>query len=182
VGAAAVANAQSDELAASGHGTGDWAARCTDCHDPHSGALRLPETDNTLCLSCHAGLDFADESAIKQHTGHPVYQPEERPGAGRCTGCHMPETAARLLWRDETGAGDLASHRFLAISPQATLDDFDSAGVDTLSAGDFTPNACASCHAWNEWLFDGWFPGPSGAPTDRATHEALLEAYEEIWP
>lgn len=26
---------------------------CLDCHDPHTGTLKLPQEDNTLCMRCH---------------------------------------------------------------------------------------------------------------------------------
>lgn len=94
----------------------------------------------------------------------------------------MPETAARLHWNDETGAGDLKSHLFVAIDPAESLADFDAAGTTTLLAGEFTPNSCTSCHAWNDWLFDGRFPGPTGDPTERSTHQALADAWLELWP
>lgn len=186
-GAARVPNAQSDELARSAHGTGAWPARCTDCHDPHGSAiaadLRQESADNTLCLSCHLAPTFGGEqTAVADHARHPVYQPANPPSAGRCTGCHMPMTAARAPWNDASGAGDLGSHLFVAIPPSASLAAFDAAGLDTLPAGAFTPNACQECHAWNEWYFDGAFPGPAGDPSARSTHEALQAAFEEWYP
>ncbi|MFZ5478095.1 MAG: carboxypeptidase regulatory-like domain-containing protein [Myxococcota bacterium] len=186
-GAARVPGASADELAASLHGTGDWQARCTDCHDPHGSStpadLRVDHRDNGLCLSCHAGRTFGgSDDAAEDHAGHPVYQPEQPPQAGRCTGCHMPATATRLGWHDASAAGTLASHRFVAIPPSDTLASFDAAGADTLAPGEFVVNACQECHAFNDWLFDGAFPGPTGDMTERATHEALSGAFLEWYP
>ena len=175
-GAAAVPGAQSDELAAGPHG------QCVDCHDPHTGALRAPKEDNGLCLICHEGLDFPDEQAVVAHTGHPVYAPEAPVASNRCTGCHMPQTAARLSWSPEAGSGDLSSHLFVALAPAETLAAFDDAGATTLEPWEYPANACVACHSWNAWLFDGTFPGPSGDPALRATHEAYQQAYEAIWP
>lgn len=53
---------------------------CGDCHEPHSGRLRL-EGDAT-CLQCHA-----PQLATAAHHFHPT----ESAGA-RCTACHMPTT------------------------------------------------------------------------------------------
>lgn len=175
-GAAAVPGAQSNELADSAHG------QCADCHDPHSGDLRWPKEDNTLCLSCHEALDFPDEDAITAHTGHPVYAPAALVASNRCTGCHMPETTARLAWSTDSGAGDLSSHRFEALAPSETLAAFDAAGAGTLEPWAYPANACVACHSWNAWLFEGNFPGPSGDPSKRATHEGYQQAYEGIWP
>lgn len=30
---------------------------CLDCHDPHTGTLKLPQEDNTLCLRCHGTVE-----------------------------------------------------------------------------------------------------------------------------
>ncbi|MDP2310692.1 MAG: carboxypeptidase regulatory-like domain-containing protein [Pseudomonadota bacterium] len=186
-GAAQVPGAQSDELARSGHGTGAWSARCTDCHDPHGSTiaadLRQEHEDNTLCLSCHSALSFeGSEAATAEHGGHALYDPGGLPGAGRCTGCHMPLTAARSAWSEASGAGDLASHRFVAIPPADSLAGFDAAGVGHLAPGAFSPNACQECHAWNDALLGGDFAGPSGDMTESATHEALQSAFEELYP
>lgn len=185
-GAADVPGAEADELSRSGHGTGGWTARCSDCHDPHGSTytadVRLDTLDNSLCLSCHLTRTFADsEATITVHTGH-VYSPDSRTASGRCVGCHMPPTAARLAWRDASAAGDLSSHRFLAVPPSSSLAAFDAAGVDTLAPGEFEPNACQECHVWNDYLFDGGFPGPAGDMTERASHEELQAAYEVKYP
>ncbi len=101
---------------------------CLDCHDAHSGQLRLPQENNALCLRCHG-------QAGKQVNGTPVptillashtpCPPESR--GGRCVECHMPESSymARDARRD---------HSFN--SPDPVLSD---------ELG--TPNACTMCHA-----------------------------------
>ncbi|MBL8541874.1 MAG: HEAT repeat domain-containing protein, partial [Betaproteobacteria bacterium] len=54
---------------------------CSDCHDPHTQALRAP--GNAVCATCHAPAKFDSET----HTHH------ARGSAGAaCTACHMPTT------------------------------------------------------------------------------------------
>ncbi len=52
---------------------------CSDCHDPHSGALRLE--GNLLCIGCHEPVVFD----VRAHHHHP----DESSGT-RCVECHMP--------------------------------------------------------------------------------------------
>ncbi len=52
---------------------------CSDCHDPHSGKLRVP--GDGVCLQCHAATKYP----LPAHTGHP-----DTPQAQACPACHMP--------------------------------------------------------------------------------------------
>ncbi len=52
---------------------------CSDCHDPHSGALKAEGA--AVCGQCHAPERFASQS----HTGH-----VPGPQAPDCISCHMP--------------------------------------------------------------------------------------------
>lgn len=52
---------------------------CTNCHDPHAGAVR--QQGNGLCAQCHAPATFD----TREHTMHAA----QSPGA-RCVACHMP--------------------------------------------------------------------------------------------
>jgi len=52
---------------------------CSDCHEPHSLALRAP--GNGVCLQCHSAAKF-DQSS------HHFHQPDS--AGGSCTECHMP--------------------------------------------------------------------------------------------
>ncbi|MGO8738890.1 tetratricopeptide repeat protein [Rhodoblastus sp.] len=54
---------------------------CSDCHNPHSGKLRLP--GNQVCGQCHDAKTFDAPS----HHHHPV----DSTGA-QCASCHMPTT------------------------------------------------------------------------------------------
>jgi len=52
---------------------------CSDCHDPHSGALRAP--GNAVCAQCHAPAKY-DATA---HTLH-----KNASAGAQCVACHMP--------------------------------------------------------------------------------------------
>jgi len=52
---------------------------CSDCHDPHSGKLRLP--GDGVCLQCHT----ADKFAAASHHRHQGVSPQLT-----CANCHMP--------------------------------------------------------------------------------------------
>lgn len=49
---------------------------CSDCHDPHSGALRAGPDPNNTCATCHGATKFAAE----EHAG---------PTSNDCVSCHM---------------------------------------------------------------------------------------------
>lgn len=181
-------NATSDEFAESAHGTPDgWRMSCIDCHAAHgegdaSAQLVVEHRDNALCLSCHQGRDFEGKLDVAvAHTGHPIYEPTGPFEVGRCTSCHMTPTSALVAWDPHTGSGDVASHRFAALTPQDTLDVFSSA--TRMQLGDFPANACSECHGYNGWLWDNaygaLFPAPHGDPTLRATHDAYQAAFVE---
>ncbi|CAH0529656.1 multiheme c-type cytochrome [Vibrio hippocampi] len=54
---------------------------CTNCHDPHSAKLAIPE--QAVCLQCHVASEYSAE----KHTFHSAGSE-----ADQCTSCHMPET------------------------------------------------------------------------------------------
>ncbi len=192
-GAAMLPHMQYDEHHASGHGRAGAGLRCIDCHAVHgqhgelkAGLLRADAHDNSLCEGCHlAGSFGGDIDSLIAHTGHPYYQPEFSIEGGRCVRCHMVPTAADVAWCDVSGAGSLSSHGFQVLAPQHTLDVFEDRGAQQLSVGEAPPHACVDCHSWNDWLFDGLeeaYPGISGSPTLRSTHEAYQAAYEDKLP
>jgi predicted CXXCH cytochrome family protein len=59
---------------------------CSDCHDPHTQALRAP--GNAVCAQCHAPAKFDKEA----HTHHRAGTP-----AAACTACHMPTTTYMVV-------------------------------------------------------------------------------------
>ncbi len=54
---------------------------CSDCHNPHSGKLRLP--GNAVCGQCHAPKIFDTQTHSRHRRGSPGAQ---------CAACHMPTT------------------------------------------------------------------------------------------
>ena len=113
---------------------------CLDCHNPHSGKLKLPVENNALCLSCHAPPGQRGAIQIPDTTAHSHHK-FESPG-NRCVECHMPQTTymARDPRRD---------HGFTIPDPQLTKE----LGI---------PNSCNRCHAdkttdWSITWMQEWY-------------------------
>jgi len=97
--------------------------RCTDCHDPHS--VRLKQTGNSLCTSCHIGPAGPPHPAGKFDT--PIHHRHDPGGKGAsCVECHMPQTTYMAV--DER-----RDHSLRVPRPD-------------LSVRLGTPNACTGCH------------------------------------
>lgn len=96
---------------------------CLDCHDPHSGKLKLPVKNNALCLSCHQapGIRGAIPIDPLSHSHHPADSTGHQ-----CVNCHMPAKAfmVRDFRRD---------HGFTIPDPVLTKEWN-------------IPNACNTCH------------------------------------
>jgi Tfp pilus assembly protein PilF len=59
---------------------------CSDCHNPHSGALRAP--GNAVCATCHLPAKYDT----------PAHHHHELASAGAtCVGCHMPATTYMVI-------------------------------------------------------------------------------------
>jgi predicted CXXCH cytochrome family protein len=97
---------------------------CLDCHNPHSGKLRLPVENNALCMSCHTAP--GQRGAIPIDPATHTHHQKGTPG-GRCVDCHMPQT--RYMVRDPR-----RDHGFTSPDPVLTKE----LGV---------PNSCNRCHA-----------------------------------
>jgi predicted CXXCH cytochrome family protein len=59
---------------------------CSDCHEPHSGALRAQ--GNALCTQCHAAGKF-------DATTHHHHRPSS--AGAQCANCHMPTTTYMVI-------------------------------------------------------------------------------------
>ncbi len=106
---------------------------CLDCHDPHTGALKLPQEDNSLCLRCHGVGEKVNGIAapvikIEDHTPCPVATK-----GGRCVECHMPESL--FMARDPR-----RDHSWNSPDPAMSVE----LGI---------PNACTMCHKDSD---DAW--------------------------
>jgi predicted CXXCH cytochrome family protein len=108
---------------------------CLDCHNPHSGKLRLPVENNALCLSCHSTPGQRGAIPIPDAVAHSHHKPESM--GNRCVECHMAQTTymARDPRRD---------HGFRIPDPLLTKE----LGI---------PNSCNRCHAdqSTDWAI-GW--------------------------
>jgi mono/diheme cytochrome c family protein len=161
------------------------AVRCFDCHDMHDNrsptgfqvvtarrggvngngpVIKVSDDDNTLCLSCHAGLGpFADitldevadvslngpsanlRQVVMAHTQHtynpqgegedPVFgHPQSELGNQQTSRC----SGCHMPYTARTALDwDIRSHTFQVIRPEASLSDAPAAGV---------PNSCNHCH------------------------------------
>ncbi len=59
---------------------------CSDCHEPHSLALRAP--GNGVCAQCHAQAKYEAAS-------HHFYKPDG--SAAQCVNCHMPASTYMVI-------------------------------------------------------------------------------------
>lgn len=136
---------------------------CLDCHDPHTGTLKLPQEDNTLCLRCHGtgeAVNGVKAPVIDMATHTPC--PQSSMGA-RCVECHMPESLymARDPRRD---------HSFNSPDPLLSVE----LGI---------PNACTMCHEEksNEWAAEAvkkYYGAKPKMAQYRERTRAVQHAYE----
>ncbi len=118
--------------------------RCTDCHEPHSGKVRVP--GNNLCMVCHAApIAPAPKIDPATHTHHTLGS-----AGSQCVNCHMPQTT----YMQRHGRRD---HGFTIPDPLLTKQ-FQ------------IPNACNRCHTertadWSLEAVGKWY----GAKMQRAT-------------
>jgi predicted CXXCH cytochrome family protein len=89
---------------------------CTNCHEPHSLALRF--TGNRLCSQCHS-------PAIYDTVRHHFHPDSSKPGT-QCVECHFPQSTYMIV-------DPRRDHSIRKPSPELTM----KTGV---------PNACTQCH------------------------------------
>ena len=116
---------------------------CTNCHDAHTGKLKL--AGNAVCLQCHAPAPnpgFASAAGNFDTPAHHFHNPGST--GAQCASCHMPsKTYMRIQGRPD--------HSLRIPRPDLTV-----------KIG--TPNACTNCHADKpvQWAADAvvkWY-GP----------------------
>lgn len=113
---------------------------CLDCHNPHSGKLKLPVENNAMCMSCHSPPGQRGATPIPDATAHSHHAAGS--AGNRCVECHMPQTTymARDPRRD---------HGFTIPDPQLTKE----LGI---------PNSCNRCHSdqstdWAIYWTEEWY-------------------------
>jgi len=138
--------------------------RCSDCHNAHSGAVRL--SGNAVCTQCHnpagkavrgeirAGGLLAKQYDSPEHHRHP-----QGSAGAQCTSCHMPG-------RYYMGNDLRHDHSFSVPNPAQAV---------ALGHGD----ACLGCHRETDGQqvarqFQDWFGQP--APRDGGYAKALQQA------
>jgi hypothetical protein len=138
--------------------------RCSDCHNAHSGALRLP--GNGVCSQCHNPAGQAPRADIQigkllaKHYDSPEHHRHASGSAGaQCTSCHMPG-------RYYMGNDLRHDHSFSVPNPAQAAE---------LGHGD----ACLGCHDDQDARqvirqFQGRFGQP--APRDGGYARALQQA------
>ena len=132
---------------------------CLDCHNAHTGKLKLPLENNSLCLQCHAPGNERQAPVID-----PVAHRFHLAGSkgNRCVECHMAQTT--YMQRDPR-----RDHGFIIPDPLLKKE----LGI---------PDSCSRCHAdksvaWNIAAWEKWY-GPSGkAEPRRARTRAMARAY-----
>lgn len=138
----------------------DAGVKCLDCHNPHSGELTLPVSNNLLCMNCHAppGRDGAIPILPTAHSHHPAGST-----GNRCVECHMPQT--------EYMQSDLRrDHGYTSPDPFLTR----TLGI---------PNACSSCHddkslEWVEEWAERWYGEKLAARRTRPRAQAIQDAWD----
>jgi len=104
---------------------------CINCHDAHS--MKVKQTGNALCTSCHAPAKFDGP----QHSFHGLTST-----GNQCVNCHMPVTTYMVI-------DDRRDHSIRIPRPD-------------LSLSDNSPNACNQCHSnktvkWATDNFVKWY-------------------------
>jgi hypothetical protein len=181
------------------------------------------EENDTLCLACHAtfgdfsGITTADVQSVANGgsattvnaaiLGHMIRRanmdvPIDLPnGVGRCTACHMPETArsaayaTSFLDADGKRKGDIRSHTMKAVLPNTSVIDAPNTYFNTStdnSVATSMPVACSACHrattagstvagdyelyGWARSLHADYLDAGIGGYTDRLDRGAATEA------
>jgi predicted CXXCH cytochrome family protein len=121
---------------------------CLDCHSAHTGKLKLPLENNSLCLQCHAPGNTRNAPVIDP-TAHSFHAADSK--GNRCVECHMVETT--YMQRDPR-----RDHGFIIPDPRLKRE----LGI---------PDACTRCHAdqpvdWSIAAWEKWY-GPSGKAAPR---------------
>jgi len=132
---------------------------CLDCHNAHTGKVKLPVENNTLCMQCHLPGNQRKAPVINPvaHSFH-----AEGSKGNRCVECHMTETT--YMQRDAR-----RDHGFIIPDPLLKQE----LGI---------PDACSRCHAdksaeWNIAAWEKWYGSSGQTAPRRARTRAVARAY-----
>lgn len=136
---------------------GKAGVQCLDCHTSHSGKLKFPFEDNSLCLQCHKNGER--NAPVIDPLSHSHHKPDST--GNRCVECHMPES--NYMVRDPR-----RDHSFCSPDP-------------VLSRELNIPNSCIMCHtdksnAWAEDYVKQWY-GDLPLTSRRERTRAVEKAY-----
>jgi predicted CXXCH cytochrome family protein len=131
---------------------------CLDCHEPHSGKIKLPAANNALCLQCHSSPASRPDAIVIDPLAHSHHAAGST--GNQCVSCHMPTTT--YMQRDPRH-----DHGFLKPDPLLTKE----LGI---------PNACNRCHTdrdvdWAIAATDKWY-GPKMESRQRERARAVASA------
>ncbi len=155
--------------------------------------FKVSNEDNTLCLACHATFGpfvsvqkawvrnpvaFKDSIGryVNRHTKHNIYDPANvlsSGGGGRCTKCHMTQTATTAR------AFDISVHNWGVISPNQTRR-YSTVGTPSLGM----INTCAaSCHRNASGIIPAFGVGTDANISDwrEVTDLALADTLWRYW-
>jgi len=132
---------------------------CLDCHNAHTGKIKLPLENNSICLQCHVAGNTRKAPVIDP-VAHSFHKPDT-PGS-RCVDCHMPQTT--YMQRHPRH-----DHGYLIPDPLLNQ----QLGI---------PDACSRCHAdktvaWNVTAWEKWYGASGKAEPRRTRTRAVARAY-----
>jgi len=133
---------------------------CSDCHNPHSGAVKVQ--GDGLCTQCHNPAGNKRFSTLKrkdyESTEHHFHDTDSK--GSQCVSCHMPEETYMEVDRRR-------DHQFGIPKPH-----------NSLAFG--APNACIRCHEdktadWADDALKSWYPASVHRRSNFATTFAKFE-------
>lgn len=132
---------------------------CSDCHQPHSQALRAE--GNALCSSCHLSTEFDQPS----HHFHP-------PGSSgaQCVSCHMPERTYMVI-------DPRRDHRIAVPRPDLAVQ-LDT--PDACSGCHTDQDPAWAAQQLREWFPEGRWQQPATAPVIAAADRGVLGAQRDL--
>ncbi len=132
---------------------------CLDCHHAHTGKIKLPIENNSLCMQCHVEGNQR-KAPIINPVAHSFHKADSK--GNRCVECHMAETT--YMQRDPR-----RDHGFITPDPLLKKE----LGI---------PDACSRCHSdqtveWNIEAWEKWYGSSPQTAQRRERTRAVARAY-----